>query len=140
MQKIKYAGAEFRTQMSQRLNRFDNSKIRHPFTLENAAGKREIVDYYGQIDHIYVHTAWKNGPRKCVLDVKWYEHVSINPISGNPLVRHQGDDAKVQWVSIENCYQRPVAVWRHDAFRTRDEDEYYYLEVIDRNATELEDQ
>ena len=106
---------------------------------------------YASIQNIYTHQAWpEGGPNICFFKVSWYTNHGKSAISGNPLVRMDGEEndhlsrfvhprvvykydhttSCYRYVLIGNCYQIPLAIWPHDPLGTSGSD---LLEVIDRN-------
>ena len=86
---MEYAGHEFRTESSQATLVSDNSKVRCPYL-----GPRGVVmQAYASIQNIYTHQAWpEGGPNICFFKVSWYTNHGKSAISGNPLVRMDGEE------------------------------------------------
>ena len=85
---MEYAGHEFRTERSQATLVSDNSKIRCPYIGERGV----VLQAYASIQNIYTHQAWSDGPQICFVKVKWYTDHGTSAISGNPLVRMDGEE------------------------------------------------
>ena len=86
--RVEYAGNEFRTEVSQATVVSDNSKVRCPY----AGARGKILQAYASVQKIYTHQAWPDGPTICFFELKWYTDHGKSAISGNPLVRMDGEE------------------------------------------------
>ena len=137
-QRVEYAGALFRTEGSQRNIKNSDAYVRMDY---KAPGRREIQQAYAAIQRLFVHEAYPGGPRRYVLEGKWFKVVGVCPIANTTLVRYCPSmpfNTSSRFVFLDACYQRPVAIWPHDPLgdlplgdRRKD-----WFDVIDRNQCE----
>ena len=137
-QRVEYAGALFRTEGSQRNIKNSDAYVRLDY---KAPGRREIQKAYAAIQRLFVHEAYPGGPRRYVLEGKWFKVVGVCPIANTTLVRYCPSmpfNTSSRFVFLDACYQRPVAIWPHDPLgdlplgdRRKD-----WFDVIDRNQCE----
>ena len=90
---------------------------------------------------LFVHEAYPGGPRRYVLEGKWFKVVGVCPIANTTLVRYCPSmpfNTSSKFVFLDACYQHPVAIWPHDPLgdlplgdRRKD-----WFDVIDRNQCE----
>ena len=106
--------------------------------------RRDVVrskKAYAAIQRLFVHEAYPGGPRRYVLEGKWFKVVGVCPIANTTLVRYCPSmpfNTSSRFVFLDACYQRPVAIWPHDPLgdlplgdRRKD-----WFDVIDRNQCE----
>ena len=140
-ERVEYAGALFRTEGSQRDIKNNDANVRMDY---KAPGRREIQQAYATIQRLFVHEAYPGGPRRFVLEGKWFQVVGVCPVAKTTLVRNSPSmpfNTSSRFVFLDACYQRPVAIWPHDPLgdlplgdRRKD-----WFDVIDRNQNESYD-
>jgi hypothetical protein len=95
---------------------------------------------YASLLRIVVHEMYPGGPKRTILEGDWFTESRARspcPIAGTPVV--QADPNKTnhfnfqaKFVFLENCYERPVAVWPHDPIHKKSNNRKLY-DVIDLN-------
>ena len=74
----------------------------------------------------------------------WFTVMGTCPVAGTTLVRKDLDhpfNSSSRFVFLNNCYNRPVAVWPHDPFDdlVSTDPHKHCFDIIDRNQDETYD-
>ena len=134
--RARYAGNVFRTQASQVNLKGDDSHVR--FDYRAAEGGQALRKGFATILRLFEHRAYPGGPSRVVVEGNWWTVVGTCPIAGTTLGKEDADHAfnhSSRFVFLDECYQRPIAIWPHDPFQELDDgdERKQWFDVIDRN-------
>jgi hypothetical protein len=138
--RMEYAGATFRTWDSQKnLKHHDDAQLVLDYS---PPGSDEIKRAYARIKRLFVHQAYPGGPSRCIVEGSWYDVVGTCLVSKTTLVRRNRANpfnTSSRFAFLDNCSERPVAVWPRDPFDQLPDGhrEKKWFHVIDRNQSVL---
>ena len=76
---------------------------------------------FATLERIIVHEMYPGGPKRTFLEGDWFTEVLgvKNRVEGTPNVNLDPEkrnffNYQAKFVFLENCYERPVAIWPHD--------------------------
>jgi len=139
--RVEYAGAIFRTWVSQKSLKHDDAQLVMDYS---KPGDAEIKHAYASIKRLFVHQAYPGGPRRFIVEGSWYDVVGTCSVSKTTLVRRNRANpfnTSSRYAFLDNCSERPVAVWPRDPFNKLPDGhpEKKWFHVIDRNQSVLYD-
>jgi hypothetical protein len=136
---VQYAGSIFRTKHSQRNLKTDNSHLVMDYKPPGA--NQPVKQAYAQIKDLFEHEAYPGGPKRIVVNGAWFDVMGKCPIAGTTLVkknRRNPFNFSSKFVFLDDCYQRPVAIWPHDPSGelAANDPKRKWFDVIDRNRSD----
>jgi hypothetical protein len=116
----------------------DDCNFRYDY--KAAAGDRVLTKGFARILRIFVHAAFPGGPTRLVVEGCWWKVMGTCPIAGTTLVKEDPDqlfNRTQRFMFLDECYQKPVAIWPHDPLNELDASDCSreWYDVIDRNQT-----
>ena len=136
---MQFAGSLFRTAESQQHLKTDDSHVRLDYV---APGRpNEVMSTFATIKRLFQHTAYPGGPNRVIVEGDWFKVRDKCPVSGNIMLQQSPDsdfNSSSRFAFLDQCYQRPVAIWPHDPLNTlpANDPSRDWFDVIDRNQTE----
>jgi hypothetical protein len=121
-ERVEYAGNIFKTTSFQakHTTKHDDSHFR----MDHLDDGGEKVPSYATLSRIIVHELYPDGPSKIFVEGVWFTNLEKCDITGNPILgvdqslrNHLNYQAK--FAILEDCYQKPVAIWPHDPLRKK---------------------
>ena len=105
---------------------------------------QNVLQAYAQIVDLFEHEAYPGGPKRIVVEGTWYDVVGECSIAGTTLVSRNKQhpfNFSSKFVFLDDCYQRPVAIWPHDphGMLARGDPKRKWFDVINRNRAEYMD-
>ena len=137
-ERARYAGNVFRTFASQKKVKRCDAYIRYDY--ENASNGRAEKGF-AKIRRIFEHEAYPGGPTRVVVEGSWLKVMGTCDVAGTALVKRDRNhpfNHSSKFVFIDQCYQRPVALWPFDPFNKLPpgDPRCNWFDIIDRNQTE----
>ena len=139
--KVEFAGSLFRTYDRKKQLVHDDTNLRLDY-MHEARGGDEVRQAFARITRLISHEAYPGGPTRIIVEGTWYEFMGTCPIAHTPLVKKNKRyfmNLSSRFAFLDNCYQRPVAVWPHDPLdKLPDGDpRKKWFDIIDKNQNEV---
>ena len=136
--RARYAGEVFRTFASSKKVKRCDAYLRYDYV---DAASRMATKGFAKIRRIFEHEAYPGGPTRVVAEGSWLRVMGKCDVAGTTLVkvdRNHPFNHSSRFVFLDECYQRPVALWPFDPFDKlwRGNPRKKWFDVIDRNQTE----
>ena len=111
-------------------------------TSTKLGGGDEVRQAFARITRLISHEAYPGGPTRIIVEGTWYEFMGTCPIAQTPLVKKNKRyfmNLSSRFAFLDNCYQRPVAVWPHDPLDELSDGDprKKWFDVIDKNQNEV---
>lgn len=131
----------FRSRQSQSKTNADDSHLRFDYVPAEARHRGRAQKGFAQIKRMFVHESYPGGPSRVVVDGEWLQNMGMCEVAGTTLVKRNTNhpfNHSSRFVFLDNCYNRPVALWPHDPFDGLGEGHprKECFDVIDRNQDE----
>jgi hypothetical protein len=139
--RMEYAGVILRTWKSQKENKHDDARLVMDYAPPR---KSEIKRAYARIKRLFVHQAYPGGPSRFMVEGSRYDVVGTCSVTKTTLIRRNRANpfnTSSRYAFLDNCSERPVAVWPRDPFGKLPvgHPEKKWFHVIDRNQSVLYD-
>jgi hypothetical protein len=142
--KAESGGHLFRTRGSQGKIKADDSHFRFDYCPTEARYAGQQQKGFAQIKRLFMHTAYPGGPSMMMVEGDWFQVIGTCPVAGTTLVKKDSRhpfNSSSRFVFLNNCYNKPVAVWPHDPFDDLPHTDSHKdcFDIIDRNQDEIYD-